>query len=163
MVSLAVSNNRWFSCTIWAPPLDHGWVLNNWWKGNAWKKNSIQKAVWRNLDVTEMKSHSPTNKLISERQKKHLLVWKYGLHVLLLFSYSFFFLLIFSYTFFSTLDGILHVKLLFGLWIRENICAHMGGKIWIMLGRQNMNNARDTNYFTKIFTNCCCDEWLLVN
>ena len=24
-------------------------------------------------------------------------------------------------------------------------------------------NARDTNYFTKIFTNCWCSEWLLVN
>ena len=29
-----------------------------------------------------------------------------------------------------------------------------------MLG---MNNARDTNYFTKKITNCWCDEWLLVN
>ena len=25
------------------------------------------------------------------------------------------------------------------------------------------NNARDTNYFTKFFTNCWCGEWLLVN
>ena len=25
------------------------------------------------------------------------------------------------------------------------------------------NNAKDTNYFTKYFTNCWCDEWLLVN
>ena len=26
-----------------------------------------------------------------------------------------------------------------------------------------MNNARDTNYFTKFFANYWCDEWLLVN
>ena len=26
-----------------------------------------------------------------------------------------------------------------------------------------MSNARDTNYFTKKFTNYWCDEWLLVN
>ena len=25
------------------------------------------------------------------------------------------------------------------------------------------NNARDTNYFSKYFTNCWCGEWLLVN
>ena len=25
------------------------------------------------------------------------------------------------------------------------------------------NNVRDTNILTKIFTNCWCDEWLLVN
>ena len=27
----------------------------------------------------------------------------------------------------------------------------------------NKKNARDTNYFTKNFTNRWCDEWLLVN
>ena len=27
----------------------------------------------------------------------------------------------------------------------------------------NMNNAKDTNYFTNFFTNCWYDEWLLVN
>ena len=26
-----------------------------------------------------------------------------------------------------------------------------------------LNNARDTNFFTKFSTNCLCDEWLLVN
>ena len=26
-----------------------------------------------------------------------------------------------------------------------------------------LNNARDTNYFRKIFTNYRCGEWLLVN
>ena len=25
------------------------------------------------------------------------------------------------------------------------------------------NNTRNTNYFTKKFTNCWCSEWLLVN
>ena len=25
------------------------------------------------------------------------------------------------------------------------------------------NNAKDTNYFTKKFTNCWCDEWFLIN
>ena len=25
------------------------------------------------------------------------------------------------------------------------------------------NNARDTNYFTKNFTNCWCGKWLLIN
>ena len=25
------------------------------------------------------------------------------------------------------------------------------------------NNARNTKYFIKIFTNCWCDEWLLEN
>ena len=27
----------------------------------------------------------------------------------------------------------------------------------------SMNNARDTNYFTKNFINCWCVEWLLVS
>ena len=27
----------------------------------------------------------------------------------------------------------------------------------------NKNNARETNNFTKNFTNCWCDEWLLIN
>ena len=26
-----------------------------------------------------------------------------------------------------------------------------------------MNNAKNTNYFIKKFTNCWCNEWLLVN
>ena len=28
---------------------------------------------------------------------------------------------------------------------------------------KNINNPKDTNYFTKNFTNCWCGEWLLVN
>ena len=33
----------------------------------------------------------------------------------------------------------------------------------ILLGYLKKNNVRDTNYFTKKFTNCWCGEWLLVN
>ena len=25
------------------------------------------------------------------------------------------------------------------------------------------SNIKDTNFFTKKFTNCCCDTWLLIN
>ena len=36
---------------------------------------------------------------------------------------------------------------------------------WTKLNNAFMNkkNARDTNYFTKKFTNCWCGKWLLVN
>ena len=33
----------------------------------------------------------------------------------------------------------------------------------ILLGYLKKNNSRDTNYFTKKFTNCWYGEWLLVN
>ena len=33
----------------------------------------------------------------------------------------------------------------------------------ILLGYLKKHNSRDTNYFTKKFTNCWYGEWLLVN
>ena len=34
---------------------------------------------------------------------------------------------------------------------------------WALASIYYLNNARDTNYFTKKFTNCWCGQWLLVN